>query len=310
MTENISRRDWERLSAYLDKQLSAKESARLKARLQTDIILLTAFKELQMTRNALKQLPHLRAPRNFTLTSEMVDVRKLYPSRWYPAFRVASMLTSLLFMLIIMGDLFSRGTLTTQPNMASPAMSSGDEVPVEESIEAEMVSDDAYSDEEVGVYEIKTTPEMVIINSTADDIVGEDTSVEKTTGDVAEELDAAMAESFAPLVDKRNTAGEEDSVEKTSEDEAEESEAPMVKSPVPRTEAENQEREIFSTAPVEPPFAEESQTDIAELDNKVEMSPPISETTGKIWLPLLKNILGVAAVVTTIITFYLRKRER
>ncbi len=80
MTKQISRRDWERLSAYLDHQLTDKENAGLAGRLGSDKALQAALTELQMTRYALSQLPHLQAPRNFTLTSEMVGVQKSQPS--------------------------------------------------------------------------------------------------------------------------------------------------------------------------------------------------------------------------------------
>jgi len=310
MTENISRRDWERLSAYLDQQLSAKESARLKARMQTDIVLLNAFKELQMARVALKQLPHLRAPRNFTLTPEMVGIRKQQPSRWYPAFRFASMLTSLLFVFIIVGDFFSRGAVTMQQDMASPAMIPAAEVSVAESIEAEIVSGESYSDVEVGLLEVEPAPEMEAINSAEEGIAGEDASVEIATEAAAEERDTAMAESPAPLVAEEDTAGEEYSVEKTSEDGAEETKAAIVESPVPLAETENQERGIYSSAPEESPSLEELQTDNADLENQAEQTPPISDTIGILWLPLLKIFIGAAAVVTTIITLYLRKQER
>jgi len=285
MTENISRRDWERLSAYLDKQLSAKESARLTARLQTDLMLLAAFKELQMARNMLKQLPYLKAPRNFTLTPEMVGARKPQPSRWYPAFRFASMLTSLLFVFIIVGDFFSGGIVTMQQDMASPAIAPAAEVVVEESIETELVSDDAYLDAEIGLLvtepgaEMAPAPETVpaaemeAINSAEGFAAEEDAPVEKSSGEVAEEPEAAITESPAPL-----------------------------------GETDNQEREISAAAPEEAPSAIESQTDYVDLSNEAETASPVSETTGILWLPLLKIIFGAAAVVTTTITFFLRQR--
>jgi hypothetical protein len=285
MTENISRRDWERLSAYLDKQLSAKESAHLTARLQTDLLLLAAFKELQMARNMLKQLPYIKAPRNFTLTPEMVGARKPQPSRWYPAFRFASMLTSLLFVFIIVGDFFSGGTVTMQQDMASPAIAPAVEVAVEESIETELVSDDAYLDAEIGVLETEpgaemapapeTVPvvEMEAINSAEGFAAEEDVPVEKSSGDVAEEPEAAITESPAPL-----------------------------------DETDNQEREMSAAAPEEAPSVVESQTDYVDLSNEAESASPVSEPTGILWLLLLKIIFGAAAVVTTTITFFLRQR--
>ncbi|MEA3351738.1 MAG: zf-HC2 domain-containing protein, partial [Chloroflexota bacterium] len=109
MMEQISRRDWERLSAYLDGQLSPKEQARLKARLSTDAALQSGWDDLRRTREALRSMPRLRAPRNFTLRPEMVAQPKRKPSLWYPAFRLASVMVSLLFVLVVVGDLLGLG---------------------------------------------------------------------------------------------------------------------------------------------------------------------------------------------------------
>ncbi|MEN8172151.1 MAG: hypothetical protein ABFS03_04650 [Chloroflexota bacterium] len=275
MTENISRRDWEHLSAYLDNQLSAKESDRLSARLKTDKKLLTAFEELQMARNTMNQLPYLRAPRNFTVTPEMIGARKRKPSRLYPAFRLASVLTSFLFVFIMVGDFFSSGALTMQKDLAAPAMAPAAEVYEEESLEAEPIMGDAQLDVEDGLSEVDSAPEREPYTSAEEGIVSEEIASEKTTEEMVGEPNAAMPESPAPLAD-----------------------------------TETQERELISTTPMDTTSEVENQTDIAEIDHQGEQTTPILEASGILWLPLLKIIMGAAAVVTTIAAFTLRKRER
>ena len=103
----ISPRDQEMLSAYLDGQLSSKDIAGLQKRLQDDQQMQIALDELRLTRIALRSLPMLRAPRNFTLTPQMVG--KHAPARrpTYPAFGFASLAAAMLLVLVFVADRMS-----------------------------------------------------------------------------------------------------------------------------------------------------------------------------------------------------------
>ncbi len=122
MTKKLSRRDWERLSAYLDGQLSPREQARLVARLEEDADLSVALENLQATRDALRSLPVMKAPRNFTLTPEMVSQPRRQTTPLVPIFRLASVLASLLFVIVVVGDVLGlgRGVGLMQPAMEAP----------------------------------------------------------------------------------------------------------------------------------------------------------------------------------------------
>ncbi|MEJ2349608.1 MAG: hypothetical protein P8Y03_07480 [Anaerolineales bacterium] len=113
MKTRISKRDWEALSAYIDEQLTDRERSRLESRLQSDQNLQTALEELQHTRAILRSLPKLRAPRNYTLTRQMVPERRERP-RVYPVLSFASALATLLLVLVLVGDYFA-------PRAAIPA---------------------------------------------------------------------------------------------------------------------------------------------------------------------------------------------
>jgi anti-sigma factor RsiW len=91
-------RDVELISTYLDGQTSPSDSSRLKARLQTEPELASAYQALRESRALLRQLPHRRAPRNFTLTPKMVGQKPPLP-RAYPVFRFATALATILFAL-------------------------------------------------------------------------------------------------------------------------------------------------------------------------------------------------------------------
>jgi anti-sigma factor RsiW len=110
----ITMRDWEALSAYLDNQLKTKDRLRLESRLNHDPELRSALEELRRTRLVLRSQPPLRAPRNFTLTPEMAGVRSgVRPgasplSGSYPVLRLASVLATIFFVLITVGELAVR----------------------------------------------------------------------------------------------------------------------------------------------------------------------------------------------------------
>ncbi|MEW6402612.1 MAG: hypothetical protein AB1649_12485 [Chloroflexota bacterium] len=88
-------RDIELLSAYLDGQLSPSESQRLESRVSSDPNLRAVLDDLREARSLLRQLPARKAPRNFTLTRQMVGLKPPVP-RVYPAFRFATALAALL----------------------------------------------------------------------------------------------------------------------------------------------------------------------------------------------------------------------
>jgi anti-sigma factor RsiW len=124
MTQQISPRDWEFLSAYLDRQLKPQEIASLEARLSTDPVLSAALGELQRTRNALRSLPKLRAPRNFTLTPQMAGQRataRARPAlRLAPAFGFASALATFILIVVVIGDVLGILTPASKPVAQAP----------------------------------------------------------------------------------------------------------------------------------------------------------------------------------------------
>jgi anti-sigma factor RsiW len=103
MKNQIKSRDWEALSAYLDGQLSNREHTRLETRLRSEPELQVALEELQQTRGVLRSLPKLRVPRNFTLTPEMVGLKRDTP-RMIPVLSFASVLAMILLVFVVIGD--------------------------------------------------------------------------------------------------------------------------------------------------------------------------------------------------------------
>lgn len=102
MNNQITTRDIELLSAYLDNQLNSKERTLLESRLKADPALRKELQEINRTREILKQLPRLRAPRNFYVKPESIKVRKTV--RLAPVFGVVSAVASVLLALVLIGS--------------------------------------------------------------------------------------------------------------------------------------------------------------------------------------------------------------
>jgi hypothetical protein len=96
--DHLSPRDLERLSAYLDGELSRKEADNLDARLRREPDLRQALEELRSTATLLRALPEVPPPRDFALTAEMVGVSQRRP---YPVLRLATALASLAFVALV-----------------------------------------------------------------------------------------------------------------------------------------------------------------------------------------------------------------
>lgn len=108
MTRQISSREWELLSAYLDGELTYRERSRLEEKLEVRAELRAALDELRHTRTVLRSQPTVRAPRNFTLTPQMVGLHPTVRSnvQLFPVMRLTAVLASMLFVFVLLGDLF------------------------------------------------------------------------------------------------------------------------------------------------------------------------------------------------------------
>ena len=193
MTVNISSRDWEALSAYLDDQLSTKERARLEARLQSSPELKNGLDELRATRAVLRSQPKLRASRNFALTPEMVGVKQ--PTRAYPAMRLAAVLASIMFVLVFVGDIIFGGTLGGVPQMASAprAETLMDVISVEKEGEGaiemyaeeplEAPAEKAVAEESTRVEEIESSKSLfpTLVRPSGESAVGDASAVDQST---------------------------------------------------------------------------------------------------------------------------------
>lgn len=98
--------DIELLSSYLDGQLSPSESARMESRIASDPELESVYNDIRAARGILRKLPVRKAPRNFTLTRQMVRLKPPLP-RCYSFFRFSTAFTAILLVFT-----FAANTLT------------------------------------------------------------------------------------------------------------------------------------------------------------------------------------------------------
>lgn len=129
MKTTISPREWEALSAYLDGQLGPKDRDRLETRLKGNRELQSALEDLRRTRIVLRSQPRLRAPRNFTLTPEMVGQRSAEyraPAPFFSTLRLVSALATVLLVIVLIGDFFSHAPAASQSQSAAVPMASTD----------------------------------------------------------------------------------------------------------------------------------------------------------------------------------------
>lgn len=109
------RRD-ELLSAYLDNQLNAEEQARLEAQLETDAALQAELEALRRTVALVRDLPSVPVPRNFIISQAMAGRSQPAPvarprRAWAaPLLTAATTVVSLLFAVVLAGDLLLLGT--------------------------------------------------------------------------------------------------------------------------------------------------------------------------------------------------------
>lgn len=110
------------LSAYLDEALSDSEKRELEARLKQEPALGKRLENLRRTKILLGQLTRVRAPRNFTLTPDMVTVRRKKQPPLFTTLRLASSLAAILLVVLFGVELAVGGGLRTVPLAGSEPM--------------------------------------------------------------------------------------------------------------------------------------------------------------------------------------------
>ena len=128
MSKKPSFRDLTQLSAYLDGELSASARKKMEDRLARlhpergdgrDPELAAALDDLRLSRTVLRRTPQRRAPRNFTLSPQMVAKRPPMPSL-VPALNYAALAAMLLFVFSFTSPFGAGGSMADQAIESAP----------------------------------------------------------------------------------------------------------------------------------------------------------------------------------------------
>lgn len=104
-TDEEKRQDF--LTAYLDDSLSPRDRRRFEEWLDGDDALRADLEQQRTIKEAIGQLPRVRAPRSFTLDPSLYGRPSSQPGlRLYPALRVATVLATFVFITLISIDVF------------------------------------------------------------------------------------------------------------------------------------------------------------------------------------------------------------
>ncbi|MBE3039866.1 MAG: hypothetical protein IMZ62_13780 [Chloroflexi bacterium] len=104
MNTQLSPKDWQLLSEYVDGQLSARQKEKLEQRLQADVGLRQGVEEMRQTRAILRSVPRLKVPHNFTLTRAMAS-EALLRSPWVRVLSYSSVLSLALVIITVLFQL-------------------------------------------------------------------------------------------------------------------------------------------------------------------------------------------------------------
>jgi hypothetical protein len=160
MKSNLSSRDWQDLSAYLDHELNPSERSNFEKRLQNEAELRATLFDLRRTRAVLRSQPPVRVPRNFTLKPEQVGLRQ--PSRNYPVWGLVSVLASLLFIVLLVGDLAGqRSMLSASSAQLMNSLEAQEAAPQAfESVPQEAPGSEAYPPPSAAMKSVAPSPTM------------------------------------------------------------------------------------------------------------------------------------------------------
>lgn len=123
LTKSEEDRRQEMLTAYLDGALTPQERRNFERQLDSDAELRTQLQRQQLIKANLRELPRVRAPRNFTLDPALYG--KPAPQaiqQWYPLLRGATVVAAVFLVIVLSVDLFnvggSAGTMTPSESLA------------------------------------------------------------------------------------------------------------------------------------------------------------------------------------------------
>lgn len=286
----LSLRELQFLSAYLDGELSRKDQKRVKRLLNDHPAASPSLEKLQYSKSVLKLLPVHKVPRNFTITIEEVD-RPLIPAL-AGVLRYTSAVSAVLLAVVLAFDFISPYPLAvSELGLARSAAETTFEEKTIISVEEEAP--------------IISTWQPTALPAGGGYEIG---AMDGGTGslDLQNEIplsDAIIAPSDDQIGEIPSSVQEETTVETEQLPQVVE-EQPQADDEKPKQEIESSENESGPILGIRP---SESQGAIETFD---EISEPVVEIPGVISLRLLEIVLAGLTIFTAILAGFLRKRKK
>lgn len=327
LTKSAEEKRQERLNAYLDGELSARELQQFEQELAQDRELQAEVETLRQVQMSVSQLPRMKAPRNYTLDPAIYGQPVAQPSRpLYPALRLATALTAFFFVLAVALDLLTPiGALEESVAMlAAPQEAQVGEVAGEAAPPAAVLMEEAAEEEmTTAVVEEPATerttsetpaeapaPEIAAAEEAAEeaveeaeDLADEATQTRETVPGIAApeataitSTDGAGAADAVPTGAAPDTDAEPDSAAEAADSAMNTAEA----EPFEVMEAEQEEGVEAITLPTPAPESDDTALSTTTEAQQAEPFP---------WLLFAEVLLGVALVGLVVMTLMARRVE-
>lgn len=317
----------ERLNAYLDGALSARDLRQFEQELARDDALRQELEQLQWVKLNVQQLPRVRAPRNFVLDPAIYGQKQPSSPGWnlYPGLRVATALTAFFLVLALALDVVT-------PYGALPQTIAGISSPQTIAEQAPGAAEDALITSEAEMAaEAPREPEGEGAAETMPFAATEEGEAARNAQEIAGEMaeEEAAAEETGPLAQEavEEAAEAEEPVEEAAADRAEEprpepTSAPGMAEPAAGLDEAAEATAASDTAALAPPEPTTRQTESAPapLAMPTETPPAVAAAeaadaaqTGAQTTPfpllLVIEVLLVAALVSmALVTLLMRRR--
>jgi anti-sigma factor RsiW len=179
----------EALTAYLDGALAPSEKRNFEQRLAADEALRADLEQQRLVKANLSALPRLRAPRNFTLDPALYG-RPQPAGRLYPALRTATVLATILFVVVLSLDLIG----TARPLGLAGAPSEAELSQLVSEPEADL----GFADEAAARVEVTRVVEAETVIEEAEEVVVEEAAPIEEAPEEAPALEEAELAPLAP----------------------------------------------------------------------------------------------------------------
>lgn len=280
----ISPKDYKNLSAYLDGELNAYSSRKMKNRLERDPNLRAALEAFRETKSILQRTPKRRAPRSFSLSPKMVAKSPPMP-RLVPVLNYVTAIAMILFFFSILPPFGMGGAPAQEMMLASADMVAGDPAVAE----APAVAGEYAVEEAMPMAEVPEIAEVEAEMEGEQEPAPAEEPAESAEGSPAEE----------EIVEEETIPATESLAEEARGAEA----TPMAEF------AENAEDAVAESPPSNEIETEKSTTGGQSVENPPAMAPPNAEESAEATsFTLWQEILLGAILIFATIGFILRRK--